>query len=278
MSKTMTGAEMVVTALKDQGVDTLFGYPGGAVLPIYDALFHQNHVRHVLVRHEQGAAHAAEGYARSTGKVGVLLVTSGPGATNAVTGLTDALDGFDPARLHHRSGADASHRVRCVPGMRHDRHHATLHEAQLSREADRGSAPAFSMRRSMSHRADGPGPVVVDIPKDVQFASGAYVGPSATPQHKTYRPKVKGDLDRIRAAVEMMANAKRPVFYTGGGVINSGPAASALLRELVRLTGFPDHVHASWASAPIRRPTSNGSACSACTGPTKQTTRCMIAT
>src|ERR1700712_433065 len=124
MMKQMTGAQMVVEALKDQGVTTLFGYPGGAVLPIYDAIFHQNSVRHILVRHEQGAAHAAEGYARSSGKVGVLLVTSGPGATNAVTGLTDALD-----------------RLRRVPGIRHDRHHPPLHQAQLSREADRRPGP-----------------------------------------------------------------------------------------------------------------------------------------
>ena len=129
MTNLMTGAEMVVRALRDQGVETIFGYPGGAVLPIYDALFHQNHIKHVLVRHEQGAAHAAEGFARSSGKVGVLLVTSGPGATNAVTGLTDALDGFDPARLHHRPGADPSHRLRRLPGMRHGRHHAALHQA-----------------------------------------------------------------------------------------------------------------------------------------------------
>ncbi len=140
MSKQMTGAEMVVEALKDQGVEFVFGYPGGAVLPIYDAIFGQNSFRHVLVRHEQGAAHAAEGYARSTGKVGVLLVTSGPGATNAITGLTDALHGLDPARLHHRPGADASDRLGRVPGMRHDRHHPQLHQAQLPRAPHRGSA------------------------------------------------------------------------------------------------------------------------------------------
>ncbi len=140
MSKEMTGAEMVIEALADQGVKHIFGYPGGAVLPIYDAIFQQERVKHVLVRHEQGAVHMAEGYARSTGKVGCVLVTSGPGATNAVTGLTDALDGFDPDRLHHRPGADPPDRQRRVPGMRHGRHHAALHQAQLSGEADRGSA------------------------------------------------------------------------------------------------------------------------------------------
>ena len=154
MAKHMTGAEMVVEALKDQGVEMVFGYPGGAVLPIYDAIFHQNKLRHILVRHEQGAAHAAEGYARSTGKVGVLLVTSGPGATNAITGLTDALMRFDPARLHHRPGADPSHRLRRVPGMRHDRHHPQLHQAQLSRPPGRGLAahPA----RGLLHRLARP--------------------------------------------------------------------------------------------------------------------------
>ncbi len=154
MAKQMTGAEMVVEALKDQGVEYLFGYPGGAVLPIYDALFGQNKVRHVLVRQEGGAAHAAEGYARSTGKVGVLLVTSGPGATNAITGLTDALMDSIPLDLHHRPGADASDRLRRVPGMRHDRHHPQLHQAQLSRPPHRGSAahPA----RGVLHRLERP--------------------------------------------------------------------------------------------------------------------------
>ena len=140
MAKHMTGAEMVVEALKDQGVEMVFGYPGGAVLPIYDAIFHQNKLRHILVRHEQGAGHAAEGYARSTGKVGVLLVTSGPGATNAITGADRCAHGLDSAGLHHRPGADPSDRLRRLPGMRHDRHHPQLHQAQLSRAPRRGSA------------------------------------------------------------------------------------------------------------------------------------------
>ena len=235
----MTGAEMVIEALADQGVKHLFGYPGGAVLPIYDALFQQsNRLQHVLVRHEQGAVHAAEGYARSTGKVGCVLVTSGPGATNAVTGLTDALCDSDPAGGDHRAGADAPDRQRRLPGMRHRRHHAALHQAQLPGEEHRRPAAACCTRRSTSPRAGGPGPVVVDIPKDVQFATGRYAKPTEF-QHKGYRPKVKGDLDRIKAAIELMAHAKRPLFYTGGGVINSGPEASHLLRELVKLTGFP---------------------------------------
>ena len=150
MAKQMTGAEMVVEAFKDQGVEFVFGYPGGAVLPIYDAIFNQDKVRHILVRQEGGAAHAAEGYARSSGKVGVLLVTSGPGATNAITGLTDALMDSDSARLHHRPGADPPHRLRRVPGMRHDRHHPQLHQAQLSRPQDRG--PAAHPARGLLYR------------------------------------------------------------------------------------------------------------------------------
>ena len=237
MSKQMTGAEMVVEALKDQGVECVFGYPGGAVLPIYDAIFGQNQVRHILVRHEQGAAHAAEGYARSTGKVGVLLVTSGPGATNAVTGLTDALLELDPARLHHRPGADPSHRLGRVPGMRHDRHHPQLHQAQLPR-APRRRPAAHPARGLLCRFARPPRPGRRRYPqgravraRDLRFSRNI--------QHKSYRPQIKGDIERIKRAVEMMAKAKKPVFYTGGGVINSGPHASTLLRELVRLTGFP---------------------------------------
>jgi acetolactate synthase I/II/III large subunit len=237
MSKPMTGAEMVVEALKDQGVDVLFGYPGGAVLPIYDAIFQQNKLRHVLVRHEQGAAHAAEGYARSTGKVGVLLVTSGPGATNAVTGLTDALLDSIPLVCitgqvpTHLIGSDAFQECDTVGITRS----CTKHNYLVRRIEDlsRILHEAFYVA---SHGR--PGPVVVDIPKDIQFAMGAYSF-STTIQHKTYHPQVKGDAGRIKHAIEMMSKAKKPIFYTGGGIINSGPAASTLLRELVELTGFP---------------------------------------
>ncbi len=237
MSKQMTGAEMVVTALKDQGVETIFGYPGGAVLPIYDALFQQDFVQHVLVRHEQGAAHAAEGYARSSGKVGVLLVTSGPGATNAITGLADALMDSIPLVCitgqvpTHLIGSDAFQECDTVGITRHCTKHNYL--VRSIEDLPRILHEAFYVA---SHGR--PGPVVIDIPKDIQFAAGLYTGPQNI-QHKTYQPQVKGDLARIREAVAMMAAAKRPVFYTGGGVINSGPEASALLRELVQLTGFP---------------------------------------
>jgi acetolactate synthase I/II/III large subunit len=237
MSKQMTGAEMVVEALKDQGVDVLFGYPGGAVLPIYDAIFHQNKLRHVLVRHEQGAAHAAEGYARSTGKVGVLLVTSGPGATNAITGLTDALMDSIPLVCitgqvpTHLIGSDAFQECDTVGITRS----CTKHNYLVRRIED---LPRILHEAFYVATSGRPGPVVIDIPKDIQFASGAYTFQKNI-QHKTYRPQVKGDLGRIKQAVEMMAKARKPIFYTGGGIINSGPTASTLLRELVRLTGFP---------------------------------------
>ncbi|MBT8425229.1 MAG: acetolactate synthase 3 large subunit [Silicimonas sp.] len=238
MSKTqMTGAKMVVEALKDQGVDVVFGYPGGAVLPIYDEIFQQNQIRHVLVRHEQGAVHAAEGYARSTGKPGVCLVTSGPGATNAVTGLTDALMDSIPIVVltgqvpTFMIGNDAFQEADTVGITRP----CTKHN-WLVKETDRLADTihqAFHVAK-----AGRPGPVLVDIPKDVQFANGTYVAPRAAKTSR-YQPQVKGDIDTITEVVKAMETAKRPVFYTGGGVINSGTAASQLLRELVDATGFP---------------------------------------
>ncbi len=228
---------MVIRALRDQGVETIFGYPGGAVLPIYDALFHQDFIKHVLVRHEQGAAHAAEGFARSSGKVGVLLVTSGPGATNAVTGLTDALMDSIPLICitgqvpTHLIGSDAFQECDTVGITRHCTKHNYL--VRQIEDLPRVLHEAFYVAQN-----GRPGPVVIDIPKDVQFAIGAYIGPRNI-EHKTYRPKLDGDPGRIARAVALMAAARRPVFYTGGGVINSGPEASRLLRELVSLTGFP---------------------------------------
>ena len=234
----MTGAEMVIEALADQGVEHIFGYPGGAVLPIYDALFQsQDRVRHILVRHEQGAVHAAEGYARSTGKVGCVLVTSGPGATNAVTGLTDALCDSIPLVVltgqvpTHLIGNDAFQECDTVGITRP----CTKYNYLVKNIADLPSALHEAFHIASSGR---PGPVVVDIPKDIQFAKGAYSRPKEF-QHKGYRPKVQGDPDKIKQAVEMIAAAKRPVFYTGGGVVNSGRKASELLRELVKLTGIP---------------------------------------
>ena len=237
MTNLMTGAEMVVRALRDHGVETIFGYPGGAVLPIYDALYHQDFINHVLVRHEQGAAHAAEGFARSSGKAGVLLVTSGPGATNAVTGLTDALMDSIPLICitgqvpTHLIGSDAFQECDTVGITRHCTKHNYL--VRQIEDLPRVLHEAFYVAQN-----GRPGPVVIDIPKDVQFAVGAYIGPRNI-EHKTYRPKLDGDPGRVARAVALMAAARRPVFYTGGGVINSGPEASRLLRELVSLTGFP---------------------------------------
>ncbi|MEY8842650.1 thiamine pyrophosphate-binding protein, partial [Cribrihabitans sp. XS_ASV171] len=236
MTREMTGAKMVVQALKDQGVDTVFGYPGGAVLPIYDEVFLQNDIRHILVRHEQGAVHAAEGYARSTGKPGVALVTSGPGATNAVTGLTDALMDSIPIIVltgqvpTFMIGSDAFQEADTVGITR-----ACTKHNWLVKDTDRLSSTiheAFHVATS-----GRPGPVLIDIPKDVQFATGEYQGPKPSASH--YQPRVKGDLEEITELVAAMETAKKPVFYTGGGVINSGPAASQLLRELVDATGFP---------------------------------------
>ncbi len=227
---------MIVQALIDQGVDTVFGYPGGAVLPIYDEIFQQNAIRHILVRHEQGAVHAAEGYARATGKPGVVLVTSGPGATNAVTGLTDALMDSIPIVVltgqvpTFMIGSDAFQEADTVGITRP----CTKHN-WLVKETD--ALPGVLHEAFHVATQGRPGPVLVDIPKDVQFATGTYAEPKPSVSH--YQPKVKGDMEEITELVAAIEKAKKPVFYTGGGVINSGPAASQLLRELVKSTGFP---------------------------------------
>ncbi|WP_424931165.1 acetolactate synthase 3 large subunit [Amaricoccus macauensis] len=237
MTRRMTGAQMVVQALRDQGVDTVFGYPGGAVLPIYDELFQQNDIRHILVRHEQGATHAAEGYARATGKPGVVLVTSGPGATNAVTGITDALMDSIPIVVLSGQvptfmiGNDAFQEADTVGITRP----CTKHN-WLVKETDDLSKTIHRAFHVATHGR--PGPVLVDIPKDVQFASGTYSAP-ADVSFAQYQPKTKADPEAILAAVEALEVAERPVIYSGGGVINAGPEASALLRKLTGETGFP---------------------------------------
>jgi len=239
-TRPMTGAEMLVQALADQGVEVVFGYPGGAVLPIYDAIFRQNRVRHVLVRHEQAAVHAAEGYARSTGKVGCVLVTSGPGATNCVTGLTDALMDSIPIVCltgqvpTHMIGNDAFQEADTVGITRP----CTKHNYLVKRVED--LCPIVHEAFYIA-RAGRPGPVVIDLPKNVVMAPGHYEGPVSQEErpHPSYRPQVSPERAAIEATIALMANAKRPLFYTGGGVINSGRAASEKLRELVRLTGFP---------------------------------------
>ncbi len=237
MLRQMTGAEMVIEALKEQGVDTVFGYPGGAVLPIYDAIFKQKDIQHYLVRHEQGAVHAAEGYARSTGRPGVVLVTSGPGATNAVTGLTDALMDSIPLVVltgqvpTFMIGSDAFQEADTVGITRP----CTKHNWLVKDTAELSSIIHEAFHVATNGR---PGPVLIDIPKDVQFASSDY-----QPKNKTvvkhYTPRLKGDPDQVTKLAEAFETCKRPIFYTGGGVINSGQMASQLLRELVETLGFP---------------------------------------
>jgi acetolactate synthase-1/2/3 large subunit len=234
----MTGSEVVLKALVDQGVDVIFGYPGGAVLPIYDALHQQNALRHILVRHEQAAVHSAEGYARSTGKVGVVLVTSGPGATNAVTGLTDALMDSIPVVCltgqvpTHLIGNDAFQEADTTGITRPCTKHNYL--VKSADDLARVVHEAFYVARS-----GRPGPVVVDLPKDVlQAKTSTYIGPDAV-KHQSYRPQVKAEPRAIEAAVQMIAKAKRPLVYSGGGVINSGDQASVLLSRFVRTLGIP---------------------------------------
>jgi len=237
MSGQISGAEIVIRALIDQGVDTVFGYPGGAVLPIYDELFQQNDIRHILVRHEQGATHAAEGYARSTGKPGVVLVTSGPGATNAVTGMTDALmDSIPMVVLSGQVptfmiGNDAFQEADTVGITRP----CTKHN-WLVKDTDK---LAQTIHQAFHVAATGrPGPVLVDIPKDVQFAAGTYVSPQkADTSH--YQPQIKGKIEAVTALVDLLESAEKPILYTGGGVINSGSGACQLLRELAKASKIP---------------------------------------
>ncbi|MGY3437146.1 MULTISPECIES: acetolactate synthase 3 large subunit [unclassified Marinovum] len=237
MTRQMTGAKMVVQALKDQGVDTVFGYPGGAVLPIYDEVFQQNEIRHILVRHEQAAVHAAEGYARSTGKPGVALVTSGPGATNAVTGLTDAL--MDSIPIVVLTGQVPTFMIGSDAFQEADTVGITRPCTKMNWLVKDTKDLASTIHEGFHVATQGrPGPVLIDIPKDVQFASATYI-PPAKADLGHYQPQVKGDMKTITELVEALETAERPVFYTGGGVINSGPAASQLLRELVEATGFP---------------------------------------
>ena len=236
-SRQMTGARMVVQALKDHGVDVVFGYPGGAVLPIYDEIFQQNDIRHILVRHEQGAVHMAEGYARSTGKPGVALVTSGPGATNAVTGLTDAL--MDSIPIVVLSGQVPTFMIGTDGFQEADTVGITRPCTKMNWLVKDTSKLSETIHQAFHVATQGrPGPVLIDIPKDVQFATTDYTPPE-TARIGHYQPRTKGDPEMIEALVEMIETAERPVFYTGGGVINSGVAASRLLRELVEATGFP---------------------------------------
>lgn len=232
-----TGAEVVIKALVDQGVDVIFGYPGGSVLPLYDEIFKQNQIRHILVRHEQGAVHAAEGYARSTGKVGVVLVTSGPGATNTVTGLANA--NMDSVPIVCLTGQVATNLIgndafqeADITGITRP---CTKHNYLVKRPEDLARVLHEAFQVATTGR---PGPVLVDLPKDITMAEAPYVGPSRV-RHKSYHPPVKGDLRSIEKAVDLIASARQPVFYCGGGVINSGTHASQLLTQFVRATGYP---------------------------------------
>src|SRR5271168_2365407 len=234
---TQSGAEILLRALKDQGVEVIFGYPGGAVLPIYDALFQQNAIRHILVRHEQAAVHAAEGYARSTGRVGCVLVTSGPGATNAVTGLVDAL--MDSIPLVCLTGQVPTHLIGNDAFQEADTtgitRQATKHNYLVKRSEDLSRVVHEAFHVAKTGR---PGPVLIDLPKDILINPAPYQEPSSAP-HRSYQPRTAPDPQRIAEATALLKRATRPVVYSGGGVINAGPEASQLLREFVQLTGFP---------------------------------------
>lgn len=232
-----SGADILVETLLDLGVDTVFGYPGGAVLPIYDALYQHSKINHVLVRHEQAATHAAEGYARSTGKPGVVLVTSGPGATNAVTGITDALMDSIPMVVitgqvaTNLIGTDAFQEADTVGITRH----CTKHNYLVKKPSELAQVVQEAFHIATEGR---PGPVVIDIPKNVQVAEAEFQRHGAK-RNSRYQPQTEGDFKAINEAVEMIMNARSPIFYTGGGIINSGPKASETLRELAELTGAP---------------------------------------
>ena len=235
----MAGAEILLKSLEDEGVEVIFGYPGGAVLPIYDALFNNNKIRHILVRHEQAAVHAAEGYARSTGKVGVVLVTSGPGATNAVTGLTDALMDSVPVVCltgqvpTHLIGNDAFQEADTTGITRAcTKHNYLVKDGEVLQHT---VAEAFHVARS-----GRPGPVLIDLPKDILMGEYGYkISGVAKAAKKRYCPEIRPDAESIRKAVEMMKRAEQPIIYGGGGIINSGKKASALLQQLVDMTGWP---------------------------------------
>ena len=230
MTRQMTGAKMVIEALKDQGVEVVFGYPGGAVLPIYDELFQQNDIRHILVRHEQGAIHAAEGYARSTGKPGVVLVTSGPGATNTVTGIVDAL--MDSIPIVVLTGQVPTFMIGSDAFQEGDTVGITRPCTKMNWLVKETDKLAGTIHEAFHVATSGrPGPVLVDIPKDVQFATGVYKEKAET-RTAHYAPRTKGDPEMIARMVELIETAERPVFYTGGGVINSGDRATELFARL----------------------------------------------
>ena len=235
----MPGAEILLKALEDEGVEVVFGYPGGAVLPIYDALFKNNKIKHILVRHEQAAVHAAEGYARSTGKTGVVLVTSGPGATNAVTGLTDAL--MDSVPVVCLTGQVPTHLIGNDAFQEADTTGITRACTKHNYLVKEGDALQSTVAEAFHVASSGrPGPVLIDLPKDILMAEIAYK-PDGVRQKAVarYQPRTEPSADAIKAMVAAMMRAERPVIYGGGGIINSGPRASELLTELTHYTGWP---------------------------------------
>ena len=240
MKEEITGSDIVLKCLAEQGVEVVFGYPGGAVLPIYDTMFKQNSIRHILVRQEGGAIHAAEGYARSTGKIGVVLVTSGPGATNVVTGLTDAMMDSVPIVCitgqvpQHLIGSDAFQECDTTGITR-----ACTKHNYLVKDVNKLS---YVFHEAFEIANNGrPGPVLIDIPKDVQFAKGKYESKKSItiPSHRLFEPVLKNNSENIKNAVELISKAKKPIFYIGGGCINSGKEASIKVTEFVELVGAP---------------------------------------
>ena len=239
MANLMTGAEIVFRALEDQGVKHIFGYPGGAVLPIYDELKNHKKIKHILVRHEQGAGHAAEGYARSSGKPGVMLVTSGPGATNAVTALTDAY--MDSVPLVCITGQVPTHLIGTDAFQECDTTGITRPCTKHNWLVKDVKKLSLIIHKAFEVATTGrPGPVLIDIPKDIQFQKGEYIKPKELKNNKTKENiTINGKDKDIEEAVELIKKSSRPIIYSGGGVVNSGPRATQLLRELVSLTGFP---------------------------------------
>lgn len=236
IGREMSGAQILVEAMREQGVDTIFGYPGGAVLPIYDALYGQNSIEHVLVRHEQGATHMAEGYARSTGKCGVVLVTSGPGATNAVTGIVDAL--LDSIPMVCITGQVPTHLIGTDAFQECDTTGITRSASKHNYLVKSVEELEYIIHEAFHIATHGrPGPVVIDIPKDIQFKMFKYQGKDSF--DFTYKPLTNPHEKAIKLAVDLLVRAKKPIIYTGGGVINAGPKAAEALRELVELTDFP---------------------------------------
>ncbi len=236
--KKITGAEIVIQTLIEEKVDVIFGYPGGAVLPIYDELFKQKKIRHILVRHEQAAVHAAEGYARSTGRVGVVLVTSGPGATNTVTGLADAMMDSVPLVCisgqvpTHMIGNDAFQEADIVGITRP----CTKHNYLVK---DVNILPNVIHSAFFIAKNGRPGPVLVDIPKDIQTFKAVYKGKKNTKVISYYKPNLKPNINQIDQFIKLLENSEKPIFYVGGGVINSGEVASKNLFKLIKSTGFP---------------------------------------